>query len=46
MRREEFQLRFFMCVIESRQVVRTTQSTGTIDYVIVTRDMFSQSYTG
>lgn len=28
MRREEFQLRFFMCVIESRQVVRTTQSTA------------------
>lgn len=46
MHKDEFHLRFFMCVFESRHVVRTTQSTGTIDYDIVTKDGFSQSYTG
>ena len=30
MRKEEFHLKFFMCVIESRGLVRTPQSTGTM----------------
>lgn len=30
MRKEELHLKFFMCVIQSRQVVRTPQRPGTI----------------
>ena len=30
MRKEELHLKFFMCVIQSRQLVRTPQRTGTI----------------
>ena len=42
MHKDEYQLRFFMCVFESRHVVRTSQSTGTIDHVTVIGDEFSQ----
>lgn len=30
MRKVEFHLKFFMCVTQSRQLVRTPQRTGTI----------------
>lgn len=44
MHKDEFQLNFFMCVIQSRQVVRTAQSTGTVNYAAVTRDELSRSF--
>lgn len=46
MHKEEFHVKFFMCVIQSRRVVRTTESTGIINYATVTGDRFSRSYTG
>lgn len=44
MHKDEFQLNFFMCMIQSRQVVRTAQSTGTVNYSAVKRDELSLSF--
>ena len=44
MHKDEFQLQFFMCVIQSRRVVRTDQSTGTINYAALARDELSLSF--
>lgn len=44
MHKDEFQLQFFMCVIQSRRVVRTDQSTGTVNYAALARDEHSLSF--